>query len=176
MPLVSAAWCRLLVLAGCCLAVAGCNAMTPEEIARDEPQLRIEEYFLGETRAYGIFEDRFGRIRRQFVVDIVGYDDDGTFVLDEDFHYADGARERRTWRIIPTGPDSYEGTADDIVGKAAGIVDGNTINWRYSMDLKVGDGTWRVKFDDWMLLQEDGVLINRARVSRPVCVFWRLGW
>jgi len=147
-------------------ALAGCSSMTPEEIARDEPRFRIEEYFLGKTRAYGVFEDRFGKIRRQFVVDILGYDDDGTFVLDEDFLYADGEREQRTWRIRPIGENGYEGTADDIVGTARGVVVGNTLNWHYQMDLKVGDGTWRVRFDDWMLLQDDGVLLNRAYVSR----------
>ena len=34
------------------------------------------------------------------------------------------------------------------------------------MDLKVGDGSWRVSFDDWMFLQPDGVLVNRARVKK----------
>ena len=34
------------------------------------------------------------------------------------------------------------------------------------MDLKVGDGTWRVRFDDWMFLQPNGVLVNRAHVSK----------
>ncbi len=34
------------------------------------------------------------------------------------------------------------------------------------MNLKVGDGTWEVKFDDWMFLQPDGVLLNRATVSK----------
>ena len=34
------------------------------------------------------------------------------------------------------------------------------------MDLKVGDSTLRVHFNDWMFLQETGVLVNRARVSK----------
>ena len=32
----------------------------------------LEEYFLGQTSAYGLFEDRFGKVRRQFKVDITG--------------------------------------------------------------------------------------------------------
>ena len=40
-----------------------------------------------------------------------------------------------------------------------------TLNWRYDMDLKVGEGT-SVHFNDWMFLQEDGVLVNRARVTK----------
>ncbi|HAY47429.1 MAG TPA: DUF3833 domain-containing protein, partial [Thalassospira sp.] len=40
------------------------------------------------------------------------------------------------------------------------------LNWSYDMDLKVGDGAWRVSFNDWMFLQPDGVLVNRARVRK----------
>ena len=34
------------------------------------------------------------------------------------------------------------------------------------VDLKVGDSTWNVGFDDWMYLLQDGVLLNRAYVTR----------
>jgi len=34
------------------------------------------------------------------------------------------------------------------------------------MDLKVGDGTLRVHFNDWMFLQPSGILLNRARVTK----------
>ncbi|MDH3909864.1 MAG: DUF3833 domain-containing protein, partial [Rhodospirillales bacterium] len=38
--------------------------------------------------------------------------------------------------------------------------------WRYRFALKVGDDTWNVTFDDWLFLQSDGVLINRAEVTK----------
>ena len=34
------------------------------------------------------------------------------------------------------------------------------------MDLPVGDRTIRVRLNDWLLLQPDDVLINRARVTK----------
>ena len=52
------------------------------------------------------------------------------------------------------------------MGQAQGQAAGNALNWRYDMDLKVGEGTWRVNFDDWMFLQPDGVLMNRAKVKK----------
>lgn len=150
--------------------LAGCGGMKPEQFAGAEPRLRVEEYFLGKTRGWGIFEDRFGNLRRQFVVDIEGsWQRDGlgdVFVMQEQFAYSDGATETRTWRIRKTGEDRYAGTADDVVGTAQGQAAGNALNWRYQLDLKVGDSTWRVKFDDWMFLQPDGILMNRARVSK----------
>ncbi|MEL0112654.1 MAG: DUF3833 domain-containing protein, partial [Rickettsiales bacterium] len=126
----------------------------------------LEDYFQGRTRAWGIFEDRFGNLRRQFVVDITGTWDGRELVLDERFDYSDGEQDRRIWRIVKTGPNTYEGRADDIVGVATGEASGNALNWRYDMDLKVGDGSWRVHFNDWMFLQPSGVLLNRARVSK----------
>lgn len=130
------------------------------------PCLVLEDYFLGRTRAWGIFQDRFGNLRRQFTVDIAGRMEDGALILEEDFAYADGETDRRVWRIEKTGPHEYNGRADDIVGAAQGRVYGNVLNWRYTMNLPIGDRLWEVCFDDWMFLQQDNVLINRAEISK----------
>ena len=39
--------------------------MRPEDFEGCEPVLRLEEYFVGHTRAVGMFHDRFGVLRRQ---------------------------------------------------------------------------------------------------------------
>lgn len=148
------------------LALGGCMSRKPADVARTDIEFRLEEYFEGQTRAYGLFEDRFGKVRRQFVVDITGTVGGDLLTLDENFRYADGELDRRVWHIRNLGGGRYEGQASDIVGTAKGEIFGNALNWRYTLDLKVGEGTWRVQFDDWMFLQPDGVLLNRARVSK----------
>jgi hypothetical protein len=148
------------------LVLMGCTGMEPAEFKNSEPRLVLEEYFAGETQAWGLFEDRFGTVRRQFTVDIYGEWDGRELVLDERFHYSDGEKDRRVWRIIRTNDHTYEGRADDVIGIADGVAYGNALNWRYDMDLKVGDGTLRVHFNDWMFLQPSGVLLNRAKVSK----------
>lgn len=140
--------------------------MKPEDFADQEPRLVLEDYFVGQTRAWGLFEDRFGSVRRQFVVDIDGAWDGRELVLEEEFLYADGETDRRVWRIVKTGEHTYEGRADDVVGVATGTAYGNALNWVYTLDLRAGERTWRVTFNDWMFLQPDGVMINRARVSK----------
>jgi hypothetical protein len=140
--------------------------MKPTDFRDTAPKLVLEEYFAGNTWAWGIFEDRFGTLRRQFTVNITGSWDGRELVLDERFRYSDGERDRRVWRITKTGEHAYEGRAGDVVGTAQGVSYGNALNWRYDMDLKVGDGSWRVHFNDWMFLQPNRVLINRARVSK----------
>lgn len=156
----------LAVTLSALLFLTGCTTMKPADFAQGQPPLVLEDYFAGRTKAYGLFEDRFGTVRRQFTVDIAGTWDGRTLVLDEFFRYDDGETERRTWTIDKLADGRYAGRAGDVVGTAQGKSAGNALNWRYVMDLKVGDGTWRVAFDDWMFLQADHVMINRARVNK----------
>lgn len=157
---------RLIAVLMGLVTLSGCTNMEAIDFKDAEPRLVIEQYFAGKTQAWGIFEDRFGRLRRQFTVDITGTWNGQELVLDERFAYSDGERDRRVWTIRKTGEHRYEGRADDVVGTASGDAYGNALHWRYDMNLKVGDGTWRVHFNDWMFLQSSGVLINRARVSK----------
>ena len=157
---------RLTSVLSLILILIGCTEMKPSDFSGSTPQLVIEEYFAGETVASGMFEDRFGQVRRQFNVKIHGKWDGEQLILDEKFLYDDGERERRVWRIRKTGRNTYEGRADDVIGVATGEVYGNALNWQYEMDLRVADGTWRVRFDDWMFLQPSGLLLNRAKVSK----------
>lgn len=140
--------------------------MKPQDFANTKPRFVVEDYFNGRTKAWGIFEDRFGNLRRDFVVDITGTWDGKTLTLDEDFTYGDGEKDRRVWTIEKKDEHTYEGRADDVVGTATGVAYGKALNWRYDLNLKVGDGTWRVTFNDWMFLADRETLINRARVSK----------
>ncbi len=146
--------------------VTGCNGMKLQQFEDAKPELLLEQYFAGNTYAWGVFEDRFGQLKRQFRVHIEGRMEGEILVLDEQFDYADGEKDRRIWRIKPTGNNSYQGTADDVIGIARGQVTGNALHWRYQMTLAVGDSHYRVHFDDWMWLQPGGVMINRATVSK----------
>ncbi len=140
--------------------------MKAQDFDGREPRFRIEDYFAGRTRAWGIFQDRFGTLRRQFTVDIQGSWNGETLTLDESFVYDDGKTETRIWRIRKTGEHSYEGEADGVIGTARGESYGNALNWIYAFALQVGKATWTVRFDDWMFLQGDGVMINRAMVTK----------
>lgn len=157
---------KFLVYAAFAAFLSGCTSMEPEDFAGREPRLLIEDYFAGQTQAWGIFQDRFGTPRRQFRVDIDGTWDGETLTLVEDFVYDDGETEQRIWRIKKLGEHNYEGKAEGVIGVAHGSAYGNALNWRYKFALKVGDSTWTVHFDDWLFLQDDRVLINRADVTK----------
>ena len=126
----------------------------------DVPDLRLERFFFGAVRGYGIFQDRFGNLRQEFTVDTVGTWDGDVFLLDEDFRFRDGKAAKRLWRVRVLDDLRYEATADDIVGTAHGLRDGRSLRWRYILAVPVGARIVNMRFDDRMFLQEDGVLIN----------------
>lgn len=147
-------------------AVMGCSTMKPQDFAGTTPELDLFAYFNGTTRAWGIFQNRSGVIKRQFTVDIQGSIEGDTLTLVEDFDYADGDQSQRVWRIRKLDEHTYQGEAADVVGQASGVAYGQALNWSYTLLLPYKDGEIEVKFDDWMVLQPDDVLINKATVTK----------
>lgn len=132
-----------------------------------KPSLDLFEYFKGNTRGWGMFHDRSGTLKRQFVVDITGtINSEGNLVLEEDFVWHDGEKSKRVWTIHKNANNHFSGTASDVIGKAKGESAGNAFHWKYVLNLPVGDKTYKVDFDDWMFLQPDGVMLNRAKMSK----------
>lgn len=136
--------------------------MRPEDLADTRPLLDLEAYFDGPVRAWGLFQDRFGRVHRPFTVEIQGRLEEGTLILEEDFFFADGETDRRVWHLRRLDAHTYEGRADDVEGVAQGRLFGQAFRFRYTLRLPVTGRTLRVQMDDWMFLHEDGMLINRA--------------
>ena len=150
------------------LLINACSNMKLEDYKDKKPILKLEEYFNGKTIARGVFEDRFGNIKKSFKVFIDGSWDGKYLILKEDFIYDDGTKDYREWKLTKdqNNPSHYSGYADGVIGTASGSVSGNAFNWKYGFKLKVGNSTLNVKFDDWMFLQEDGYLINIAKVKK----------
>ena len=148
--------------------INGCSNMKLDDYKDKKPVLKLEEYFDGKTIARGVFEDRFGNIKKSFKVFIDGSWDGKYLILKEDFIYDDGTKDYREWKLTKdqNNPNFYTGYADGVIGTASGSVSGNAFNWKYGFKLKVGNSTLNVKFDDWMFLQEDGYLINIAKVKK----------
>jgi len=166
---------RLLLAAGVLITLfAGLSACTKRDVTHlteRRPTLALEQFFEGESVAYGIFEDRFGNLRRQFRVNLQGTVTGNRLVLDEQFLYEDGEKAQRVWTIdkLDSGDDGtvrYEGQASDVEGRANGRVSGNGLNWRYDVVLKMDGRELEVHFDDWIYRQSDDVAINRAYVSK----------
>ena len=64
------------------------------------------------------------------------------------------------------GNRGRQGDADDVVGTASGQTSGNAFYWTYTLRLPVDGTTYEVRFDDWMYLIDESVMLNRATMSK----------
>jgi len=150
-------------------AIMFLNACTGHSLTKydnQKPEMDIKEYFTGPIKAWGIVQNRKGEVVRRFDVDMIGTWEGDIGTLDEDFEYYDGETQKRIWTIKKISNTKFEGRADDILDKATGEINGNAMRWAYQMDLPVGDKTYKVTFDDWMFLMNDGVLVNRSYIKK----------
>lgn len=156
-----------MIAAALLTLVAACGG-TPDldDFDGTTPELELQDFLSGKLTAHGVFQDRFGDLRRSFIVDVDGVWDGETLTLTEDFVYEDGSTEQRIWRLRQTGDESWIGTADGVIGDATGEERGNAFNWRYTIDLPTPDGPLRVSFDDWLWQLDDQVMVNRAYVYK----------
>ena len=156
----------LLSLMGVGLLCVGCSSVATKQYVKEQPLLDLSHYLKGPLEAYGMFQDRKGVVVKRFHVKMMGIWSNNVGRLEEDFSYSDGTKQRRVWTITRLDDHTYTGTADDVVGVAHGEAYGNALNWRYTMALPVDNKVYNVKFDDWMFLIDDEVMLNRAVMSK----------
>ena len=144
----------------------GCSNMKIENFVNAKPEFNLMEFFEGSVQAWGIVEDRFGNLRRQFTVDMTGVIENDTLTLEEDFVYADGEIDKRIWKFSKFDEKSYKGLANDIIGEAVAKEQGNAFNMKYKMDLDLGFGELRVNFNDWMFRIDESTIINKATINK----------
>lgn len=148
------------------LLLAGCASPEVQDYAAEQPALDLKTYFNGPLTGHGIFTDRNGVVKARFVVHMQGSWSGEQGVLDEDFLYSDGRKEKRVWRLTHHGQGRYTGRADDVVGEAQGQSAGNALRWAYTLRLPVDGKVYEVQFDDWMYLVDERVMLNKAEMRK----------
>ena len=156
-------FCAMLLLT---LLAACASKVEPSHYAAEEPELDLQQYFNGTLDAWGMFQDRSGKVVKRFTVVMRCKWEGNIGTLDEDFTYSDGTKQKRVWTLRKVGANRYIGTAPDVIGEAVGTTAGNTLNWQYVLALPVDDKVYNVHFDDWMYLMDDRVMLNRATMSK----------
>ena len=147
----------MFLLPGCSTAV--------KEYQEEKPELLLEDFFDGRLVAYGIVQNFSGKVTRRFKADIVASWNGNQGVLDEQFVFSDGEHQSRCWRL-QKDQGRYRGTAGDIVGEALGEVQGNALNWVYTLQVPVNGRVWDIQLDDWLFLIDENNLINRTKMRK----------
>ena len=142
------------------------SSMKPEDFKGKEPRLIIEEYLSGNVKAWGVLQNRSGKVTRQFSADLNGKWDGNQLILDEKFNWDDGEIQNRQWQITKIDENNYEGIAGDVVGKAKGYSYGPAFKFEYVLLVPVKGKEMKITFDDWIFKQDDRVAINRATMTK----------
>lgn len=141
-----------------------CSSSNIVQYKNEKPQLVMENYFNGKMTAHGVLMNRGGDVTKRFVVymDMSWNGNVGT--LKEDFDWSNGEKTKRVWTIKKLAEGKYEGTADDVIGVADGASEGNAFHWSYKLAVPTDGRTYNLKFEDWMFLVDEKVLINEANM------------
>lgn len=152
---------KKLVMAICSLLISACSNNKINQYANNNPKLNLKNFLNGEIIGYGIVEDYKSNVTRRFNFYGVAtwHGNQGNF--DEKIVYSDGKQESRIWSITKINDTSYEATNPDLIGKATITIAGNTMNWKYKMNITVNNSVYKIDFDDWMYLMPNGQIINR---------------
>ena len=152
----------LLLITNCSIN----NSMKPEDFKDKKPRLIIENYLSGNIKAWGVLQNRSGKVTRQFSADLKGKWNGKQLILDEKFNWDDGEIQTRQWQITKIDENNYEGTAEDVVGKAKGYSYGPAFKFEYVLLVPVKGKNLKITFDDWIFKQDDRVAINRATMTK----------
>lgn len=155
---------RLLMASLLLASLAGCSHSV-YQYQDDRPILQLENFFSGHLEAHGLVKNRFGKVTRRFTATIDARWQDSVGRLDEHFVFNDGEQQTRCWQLNKT-EQGYQGTANDVVGTANGVVSGNTLHWVYQLAIPINDKTWNITLDDWLYLIDDDHLINTTRMKK----------
>ena len=81
------------------MSLAGCGSVAVEQYRAERPALDLQRYFDGTIDAWGVFQDRSGKVVKRFTVRIDARWSGNTGILDEHFEYSDGSKSRRVWTL-----------------------------------------------------------------------------
>ena len=142
--------------------LGACAAPPAAPVAPTAPPLALQAFFPGRTRGDGVFTNSWTGSERRFRVVIDGTWDGRVLTLVEDFDYADGEKDRKTWRLQRQGPGAFTGTREDVVARARVWTEDRRVRLEYAVKL----GGWTVDFADILALRADGTVLNRAIVAK----------
>ncbi|ABO23354.1 DUF3833 domain-containing protein [Shewanella loihica] len=148
------------------LLLSACGSASLEDYSATTPELHLDSFFDGKLKAYGIVLDRSGTLIRRFEVDMLANWLGDRGEIQEWFLFDDGEKSERTWQLTKLDDNSYQGSAQDVVGKALGRTQGAALFWQYELEIPIDGEIYQVTLDDWMFLLDDKRLFNKTEMSK----------
>ncbi|ABE56641.1 conserved hypothetical protein [Shewanella denitrificans OS217] len=157
---------KKIILLSFLLLLSACGSAGLDDYKNTSPELKLEQFFEGKLKAYGMVFDRSGKLLRRFEVDLIAHWEGDKGEIKEWFVFDDGEKMTRIWQLVRETNNSYTGTASDILGTARGRTQGSALFWQYEMNIEVDGSTYQISLDDWMYLMDDKRLFNKTDMTK----------
>ncbi|MCE9679488.1 DUF3833 domain-containing protein [Shewanella sp. AS1] len=155
-----------LLMALFIFTLSACGSASLDEHKGTVPELKLEEFFQGKLKAYGMVLSRSGDLQRRFEVDLQADWQGDKGEIKEWFVFDDGEKSTRIWQLEKVADNQYQGQAGDVIGIATGRTQGSALYWEYVMTIPVDGETYEISLDDWMFLLDDRRLFNKTEMSK----------
>lgn len=148
------------------LFISACSTPTLEKHQDTLPELKLEDFFQGELKAYGMVLDRSGNLLRRFEVKMLADWQGNKGEIKEWFEFDDGEKSIRIWQLEKIANNEYLGQAADVIGIAKGRTQGSALYWQYDLEIDVEGENYIVTLDDWMFLLDQNRLFNKTEMTK----------
>jgi hypothetical protein len=150
---------------GLALLLSGCSQSVTDYV-NDTPKLKLDQFFQGQSRAWGVLHDWRGKQSVRFTAELCGSWQGNNGDLYELFYFSDGRIEQRHWQLQQNADGSISGSAGDVIGEATGQLAGNALYWEYTLRVPYDGDTLDVKVKDWLYLVDEQNLLNRSTLHK----------
>ncbi len=157
---------RLLVALFFCLTTASCLDINPEDSAASHPSFNLKEFFNGRVKSHGVIYDWYGRVYKQFIVELDCSWHENNGVINEVFKFSDGTTLNRKWTLIANEDGTFDATAPDVKGTAKGKEIANGMYFKYDLIVNLGKKTMVVSANDFMYKFKDGAIMGKVDLKK----------
>jgi hypothetical protein len=143
-----------------------CSSLSPKIYQENLPKFDVRDFFRGSLEAYGILQDRQGKVIKTFTVKLAGSWQGNQGILKEDFIFSDHKTQQRTWQINVIDDHNFTAKASDVIGEAKGEQYGNSVRMQYVLTIPVDNKNYNFVINDWMYLIDNDSLINISTIKK----------
>ena len=158
----------LITLCVACGLIAGCDRAPEASVSIGAgPPFDPIAFFEGHTHSQGVIENRSGAPTERVVTDSHGVrQGDGRLTMVQRLSFQHGTTQERAWTLWRSGANRFDATANDMIGTAKGLADGDIFHWQWELARSPGNWLMNVSMNQWMYRMDDGSVTIRTTVSK----------
>lgn len=146
--------------------LTSCSSIDVSDYQGSNPKLVMESFFDGPLVAHGMIKNRSGKVTRRFTATIAASWNGNTGILDEDFIFDDGEKQKRIWTLTKQTEGHYTGKAGDVIGEANIKTAGNAAFLNYTLQIDYKGKPMEIVVDDRMYLISPDVMLNESNLIK----------